>query len=124
MFSIKHKLLVIAICSSLGSLPAIADIKIGVLVPDSGPAGLFGPSTRNSAQLAANEINASGGINGEPIELIFADVGVPPAAAVQSTMQLWKGDGVQALVGMHDSAVREAILGRIKGDIPYIYTSI
>ncbi|MGY8907941.1 MAG: substrate-binding domain-containing protein [Pseudomonadales bacterium] len=124
MFSIKHKLLVIAICSSLGSLPAIADIKIGVLVPDSGPAGLFGPSTRNSAQLAANEINASGGINGEPIELIFADVGVPPAAAVQSTMQLWKGDGVQALVGMHDSAVREAILGRIKGDIPYIYTPV
>ena len=124
MFSMKQKLLAIAICSSLGSLPTMADIKIGVLVPDSGPAGLFGPSTRNSAMLAAEEINASGGINGENIELIFADVGVPPAAAVQSTMKLWKGEGVQALVGMNDSAVREAILGRIKGKIPYIYTPV
>jgi len=124
MFSIKQKVLAIALFTSLGSLPSIAAIKVGVLVPDSGAAGLFGPSTRNSAQLAADQINASGGINGEEVELIFADVGVPPAAAVQSAMQLWKGEGVQAFVGMHDSAVREAILGRIKGQIPYIYTPV
>ena len=103
---------------------ALADIKIGVLVPDSGPAGLFGPSTRNSATLAAKEINAAGGINGEKIELVFADVGVPPAEAAQAALKLWKGEGVQAFVGMHDSGVREALVGQFKGQVPYIYTPV
>lgn len=103
---------------------ALADIKIGVLVPDSGAAGLFGPSTRNAAQLAAQKINAGGGINGEQIELVFADVGVPPAEAAQAALRLWKGEGVQAFVGMHDSAVREALLGRFNGQVPYVYTPV
>ncbi|MEH6520768.1 substrate-binding domain-containing protein [Sulfitobacter sp.] len=101
-----------------------ADIKIGVLVPDSGPAGLFGPSTRNAAELAAEKINADGGINGDQIELVFADVGVPPAEAAQAALRLWKGEGVQAFVGMHDSAVREALLGRFNGEVPYVYTAV
>jgi len=103
---------------------AVADIKIGVLVPDSGPAGLFGPSTRNAAMLAAEDINAAGGINGEQIELIFADVGVAPAEATQAAVRLWRGEGVEAFVGMHDSAVREAINGQLNGAIPYVYTPV
>lgn len=103
---------------------AVADIKIGVLVPDSGPAGLFGPSSRNSAELARDRINANGGINGEQIELVFTDVGVPPAEATQAALRLWKGQGVQAFVGMHDSAVREALLGQFKGEVPYVYTPV
>ncbi|MEP4196812.1 MAG: substrate-binding domain-containing protein [Aliishimia sp.] len=103
---------------------AQADIKVGVLVPDSGPAGLFGPSTRNAAELAAQVINAGGGIKGEQIELVFADVGVPPAEAAQAALRLWKGEGVQAFVGMHDSAVREALLGRFNGEVPFVYTPV
>lgn len=103
---------------------AVADIKVGVLVPDSGPAGLFGPSTRNSATLAAAQINATGGINGEDVELVFADVGVPPAESAQAALKLWKGEGVQAFVGMHDSAVREALTGLFKGQVPYVYTPV
>ncbi len=104
--------------------PAPADVKIGVLVPDSGPGGLFGPSTRNSATLAANRINAAGGIDGEPVELVFADVGVSPAEAIQSALRLWKGQGVAAFVGMHDSAVREALVVQIGGSVPYVYTPV
>lgn len=113
-----------ALAVALGTISASADIKIGVLVPDSGPAGLFGPSTRNSATLAAKKINASGGINGEQIELVFADVGVPPAEAAQAALRLWKGQGVEAFVGMHDSAVREALIGRFNSQIPYVYTPV
>lgn len=113
-----------AVALALGTVSAAADIKVGVLVPDSGPAGLFGPSTRNSATLAAEKINASGGINGEQIELVFADVGVPPAEAAQAALRLWKGEGVEAFVGMHDSAVREALIGRFNGQVPYVYTPV
>ena len=103
---------------------ALADVRIGVLVPDSGPAGLFGPSSRQAAQLAAEDINAEGGINGEPVELVFADVGVPPAQAVQSVQRLWRSQGVQGFVGMHDSAVRAAITGQLRGRVPYVYTAV
>ena len=113
-----------AMALALGAGVAAADIKVGVLVPDSGPAGLFGPSTRNSAMLAAEAINAGGGINGERIELLFADVGVPPAEAAQAALRLWKGQGAQAFVGMHDSAVREALIGRFNGQVPYVYTPV
>lgn len=113
-----------ALASTAIAGTAWADIKIGVLAPDSGPAGLFGPSTRNSATLAAKEINAAGGINGEQIELVFADVGVPPAEAAQAALKLWKGEGVQAFVGMHDSGVREALMGQFKGQVPYVYTPV
>ena len=113
-----------ALIISAAAGTATAEIKIGVLVPDSGPAGLFGPSTRNSATLAAMKINAAGGINGEKIKLVFADVGVPPAEASQAALRLWKGEGVKAFVGMHDSAVREALVGRFKGQVPYVYTPV
>lgn len=106
------------------TVTAFAEIKIGVLIPDSGPAGLFGPSARNSATIAANEINSAGGINGEQIELVFADVGVPPAEASQAALKLWKGKGVKAFVGMHDSAVREALVRQFKGQVPYVYTPV
>lgn len=117
-------LAVAAITSFFAAGTAQADIKIGVLVTDSGPGGLFGASARNSAILAAERINEGGGINGERIELVFADVGVPPAEAVQAALRLWKGQGVQAFIGMHDSAVREALLGRFAGQVPYVYTPV
>lgn len=106
------------------ALPAVAEIRIGVLIPDSGPAGLFGPSSRNAAHLAAEDINAAGGINGEPVALVFADVGVPPAQAVQSAVRLWRGEGVQGFVGMHDSAVRAALTGQFRGQVPYVYSGV
>ena len=114
----------IAFAIILGGMSAYADTKIGVLVPDSGPGGLFGPSTRNSATLAAKHINSNGGINGEQIELLFADVGVPPAEAAQAALRLWKGQGAKAFVGMHDSAVREALISRFNGQVPYVYTPV
>jgi urea transport system substrate-binding protein len=103
---------------------ALAEVRIGVLVPDSGPAGLFGPSSRQAAELAAEDINAAGGINGDPVELIFADVGVPPAQALQAVQRLWRSEGVQGFVGMHDSAVRAAIIGQLQGQLPYVYTAV
>ncbi|MEZ5738827.1 MAG: ABC transporter substrate-binding protein [Burkholderiaceae bacterium] len=105
--------------------PVHADsVRIGVLIPRSGPAGLFGPSSENAAILAARQINERGGIGGRKVELVFGDVGVPPAQAVQTAMRLWKSDGVAAFVGMHDSAVREALIGRFNGAVPYVYTPV
>lgn len=99
-------------------------IKVAVMIPQSGPAGMFGPASRASAELAAETINARGGILGRPVTLLFGDAGLPPAEAAQAALRLWKGQGAMALVGQHDSAVRGAIAGMLKGKIPFIYTPV
>jgi urea transport system substrate-binding protein len=108
--------------SLLGEASAAAPVKVGVLIPSSGPAGLFGPSSKNCAELAAEEINTRGGLAGRTIELLFGDAGMPPAEAAQSALKIWKGQKAEAFIGMHDSAVRGALVGLLKGEVPYVYT--
>ena len=99
-------------------------VKVGILIPQSGPAGLFGPSSQNSAELAIAEINGDGGILGRMVEPFYADVGGPPSDAIQAALKLWKGEKVDAFIGMHDSAVRGALVNLFKGEVPYIYTPV
>ena len=75
-------------------------LKVGVMIPLSGPAGLFGPASKNVSQMAADDINAAGGILGRQVEIIFGDAGLPPAEAAQRALRLWSGDGGEALIGM------------------------
>ena len=48
-------------------------LRVGLLIPLCGPAGLWGPSCQCSAELAAAEINRDGGILGREVELVLAD---------------------------------------------------
>lgn len=125
---LKTSLATAALASLAGPIshPARAadSLKVGVLIPLSGPAGLFGPSSQNCTLMAVDEINAAGGVLGRMIEPMFADVGGPPADATQAALKLWKGDGAEAFIGMHDSAVRGALTNLFKGQVPYIYTPV
>jgi branched-chain amino acid transport system substrate-binding protein len=47
--------------------------KIGATGPITGGAAVYGQAVMNGAQLAVDEINAAGGINGTPIEFNFQD---------------------------------------------------
>jgi len=58
---------------ALASAAQAADIKIGVAEALSGGAAQYGVAIRNGFQLAAEEINAAGGINGNKIVLIVED---------------------------------------------------
>ncbi|WP_419913980.1 substrate-binding domain-containing protein [Hoeflea sp.] len=109
---------------AFGTAFAADPVKVGVLLPQSGPGGLFGPSCENAANLAVAEINDGGGVLGRMIEPVFADVGGPPSDANQAALKLWKGEKVEAFVGMHDSAVRGALTNLFKGQVPYIYTPV
>lgn len=103
---------------------AAGTVKVAVMLPQSGPAGLFGPSTKACAELAAETINGRGGLLGQKIELLFGDGGLAPAEASQTALKLWKGAGAAACIGMHDSAVRGALVGLFKAQIPYFYTPV
>ena len=56
-----------------GNVAHAADLKLGVAEALSGGAAQYGISIRNGLQLASEEINAAGGINGDKIELVIAD---------------------------------------------------
>lgn len=58
---------------SCAGLAQAADIKLGVAEALTGGAAQYGVAIRNGFQLAAEEINAKGGINGNKIQLVIED---------------------------------------------------
>lgn len=66
----------------LGAVPAWADIAIGGAAPLSGPNAALGEQLRRGAQMAVDDINATGGIRGERLALTMADDGCDPRKAV------------------------------------------
>jgi urea transport system substrate-binding protein len=116
---------------AFGALPGLIrpaaaadEFKIGLFIALSGPASLFGPTQKASAELATEEINKAGGILGRQIRLIPTDAGGPPAESTKSAVRLMLEEKVDMLVGSHDSATREALVATIKGKVPYIYTPV
>ncbi len=66
-------LLALALATTLFTGAYAADIKIGVAEALSGGAAQYGISIRNGFQLAVDEINAAGGINGDKLQLVIED---------------------------------------------------
>jgi len=74
-------------------------IKIGVLAPLSGDGAVHGVPVEQAAKLAAEEINAAGGIDGKMIEIIAYDTKGDGAEAVNAYNKLRDQDEVVAIVG-------------------------
>lgn len=114
----------LATLASPGLVRAQSTLSVAVMIPMSGPAGLFGPSAKACTELAFEAINQRGGILGKKIMPLFGDAGLPPAEVTQGALKLWKGQKAQAVIGMHDSAVRGALVGLFRGQVPYFYTPV
>ncbi|CAO3440989.1 substrate-binding domain-containing protein [Azospirillum endophyticum] len=97
-------------------------MKIGVIVPRSGPAGIWAPSCEASAILAASEINATGGILGRRIELILCDAGSSDRSAVEAAAGAVGLDEVEAVVAMVPSSARQPVRHAVRSGIPFVYT--
>jgi branched-chain amino acid transport system substrate-binding protein len=63
----------LAAAASLTAAQAAEPIRIGVAEALSGGAAQYGISIRNGFQMAADEINGAGGVNGSKIELVIED---------------------------------------------------
>ena len=73
MQSKTKKLLAALIAAGIVPAAHAADIKLGVAEALSGGAAQYGVSIRNGFQLAADEINAAGGVNGNKLVLVVED---------------------------------------------------
>jgi ABC-type branched-subunit amino acid transport system substrate-binding protein len=100
-------------------LPPVLDIAF--VIPDNGPAGMFGPSCRACGVLAVEEINAEGGILGRPLRLRVIDGSASPHAVAAEVGRLVERREVQAVTGWHLSVLRKAIAPVVAGKVPYVY---
>jgi urea transport system substrate-binding protein len=98
--------------------------NVGLFVPLSSAAAVWGPSCVACAELAVDEINRTGGLNGREISLITVDAGARPDDVAEVAEQLLDCNAIDAVVGMHISNVRAALAPRIAGRVPYVYTPL
>ncbi|MEO7453169.1 MAG: ABC transporter substrate-binding protein [Fimbriimonadales bacterium] len=80
-------------------------IKVGLIASLSGSEKPWGDESRKGAQLAVDEANAAGGINGMQIELISEDTGGQPASGKTATERLVSSKKVLAVLGEVASGV-------------------
>jgi branched-chain amino acid transport system substrate-binding protein len=79
--------------------PAAEPIKIGAFFALSGPIAHIGTPTKLVAEMAVKKINAAGGINGRPIELVMGDTESDPAKAATIAKKFIHADKVAAIIG-------------------------
>src|SRR3546814_17174650 len=87
MVKLKKIALALTACGVLMTSAASADVKIGAVFPFSGALALLGQESYRGLEIAVNEMNKAGGLNGEQITILKADA-VDPTQAVSETKRL------------------------------------
>jgi branched-chain amino acid transport system substrate-binding protein len=99
-------------------------IKIGAIMPMTGPVSLYGTGTVNAIKIAVDEINKAGGINGKQIEFIYEDDEAKPEKSVLAYKKLTTQDKVDVIIGCLTSSCSLAVAPLAQADkIPMISTS-
>ena len=117
------KLLLVALllCGSSLSVQAADPIKIGFNVPLTGFAAADGNSAKIGAELAVEQANAAGGINGQPVELVIYDDQAAAKEAVSIATKLIERDQVPVAVsGSYSGSTRAAAGIFQEAGVPYI----
>lgn len=78
MKTLSRALALAAAVGFTATIPAHADIKIGVAGPMTGPLTQYGDMVKEGVQTAIDQINAAGGVNGEKLEMVTLDDGCEP----------------------------------------------
>jgi len=108
--------------------PIEEEIKVGVIASLTGPASNVGKNIWQSAQVAADEINAKGGVSFKdgskvPLKLIVGDDESTQQGGQKAATQLITGDKVDILVGGYSSAVTSAYEQTVaEFKVPFVVT--
>jgi branched-chain amino acid transport system substrate-binding protein len=97
-------LLVAALAPSCGEEQK--SLRIGLAGPLTGKDAVFGAQLKHGAEQAIEDINATGGINGQKIELFFGDDAGEPKQG-PSVANTFVGEGVTFVIGHFNSGVSE-----------------
>ena len=111
----SHKFRLAAMAATLagfGSAAHAADcpIKLGAILPVSGPMGQVGERIAETGLFAVEQFNEAGGVLDCPVEYVLRDTQGQSAVGVDAAKSLVDLDGVQALIGAVSSGVSLPIL--------------
>jgi branched-chain amino acid transport system substrate-binding protein len=97
------------------------EVTLGMWTPLTGPVSLLGTSERDAIEIAIDEVNAGGGVNGRKIKLIAYDDAGSPQEAMTSVRRLIDQDGVFALIAGSVSGSTLPVIPLVnRGKIPFI----
>lgn len=111
--SIKNLMVSMTAAASIGFAGvthAEDPIRIGGIYILSGSAATYGEFAQRGIDLAVQEINASGGILGRQVEMIYEDSQGKASAAIQAARKLVYSEGADALVGLDSSGVAQGMV--------------
>jgi len=94
-------------------------IEIGVSLPLTGDGAAYGQEVKKGIDLALDELNAAGGIQGKRITLVYEDDRGESAAAVSAFQKLISTDHVPAVIGGAFSAQAMAIAPIAHGTVVF-----
>lgn len=102
-------------CGAKAETSSSDTFKIGGIGPTTGDYGMYGTAVKNGAQIAVDEINAAGGINGKQIEYKFEDdvTDVEKSVNAYNALKDW---GAQMIVGSTTSDCCTAVGEKSKED--------
>lgn len=100
----------------LSAAHAADTVEIGMISDLTGPAALSGHHKVDGAQLAVDEINAHGGINGKKVKLLIEDDRGQNQAAVSAFERLAANQDVVAIIGSVRSNITQAMMPYIAKD--------
>lgn len=101
--------LVVGVSAARGAIPS-GPVKVGVVMPTTGPIAYDGRLTLNGIEMAVNEINSEGGVKGRAIELLVEDSANVPATAVAAMEKLVGMQDVVAVIGDFGSSCTLAMM--------------
>src|SRR6218665_2036393 len=84
---------------------AQASMRIGAVLPLTGPSATIGEDIRRGIMLGVDEVNASGGVLGKKLALIVEDSANNPTTALTAARKLATVDKVPAVIGEYSSSI-------------------
>ena len=91
------------------SLEGKEEIVIGFVGALSGPWQILGWTGQVGIDIAVEEINQAGGVNGIPIRIVYKDDGADPTQALTAVTELVENDGIDVFIGPSTSGSSNAI---------------
>jgi branched-chain amino acid transport system substrate-binding protein len=101
------------VLAAVPTIVAADTIKIGVNEPLTGAVAASGNYVTNGARIAADEINAKGGLLGQQVELIIEDNKSNPTEAVAAAEKLIVRDEVPVMMGAWSSTFTLAVMPKL-----------
>ncbi len=85
-------------------------LKIGTLFPSTGGVSFIGPAQVAGVNAALREINAAGGVNGQPVVVVNRDSGDASTSTVETSFADLVAQGVDVVIGPSSSVLSQRLL--------------